>query len=111
LPCSVPAVPPHHGGCASSPQAYPERPAAVEIPSPSRISLVADTVEAMTSDRPYRKALPFERVIDEVRRFRGTQFDPDAADAFLRIAEREEEAFLETASKFDIEDFVAGEGP
>ena len=43
-------------------------------------------------------------------RFRGTQFDPDAADAFLRIAEREEEAFLETASKFDIENFVAEPG-
>ena len=107
----VPCVRHHHEWYDGSPLGYPERLASIEIPYPSRIILVADTVEAMTSDRPYRKALPFERVIDEVRRFRGTQFDPDAADAFLRIAEREEEAFLETASKFDIEDFVAGEAP
>lgn len=107
----VPCVRHHHEWYDGSARGYPERLASVEIPYPSRIILVADTVEAMTSDRPYRNALPFERVIDEIRCFRGTQFDPDAADAFLRIAEREEEAFLETASKFDIEDFVAGEAP
>ena len=107
----VPCVRHHHEWYDGSPLGYPERLTSIEIPYPSRIILVADTVEAMTSDRPYRKALPFERVVDEVRRFRGTQFDPSAADAFLRLAEREEEAFLETASKFDIEDFVAGETP
>ena len=107
----APCVRHHHEWYDGSSRGYPDRLRGDQIPLPSRIILVADTVEAMTSDRPYRKALPFERVIDEVRRFRGTQFDPDAADAFLRIAEREEEAFLETASKFDIEDFVAGEGP
>jgi HD-GYP domain-containing protein (c-di-GMP phosphodiesterase class II) len=61
----------------------------------------------MTSDRPYRKALPLDRVIEEISTFRSTQFDPDVADAFIRIAEREEDTFLETASKFDIEAFVA----
>ncbi|HTO08239.1 MAG TPA: HD domain-containing phosphohydrolase [Myxococcota bacterium] len=103
----VPCVRHHHEWYDGSPLGYPERLAATEIPYPSRIILVADTVEAMTSDRPYRKALPFARVIDEIQRFRGTQFDPAAADAFLRLAEREEEAFIETASKFDIEDFVS----
>ncbi len=106
----VPCVRHHHEWYDGSPRGYPERLASVEIPYPSRIILVADTVEAMTSDRPYRRALPLERVVDEIRRFRGTQFDPDAADAFLRIAEREEESFLETASKFDIENFVAEPG-
>jgi putative nucleotidyltransferase with HDIG domain len=105
----VPCVRHHHEWYDGSERGYPERLAATEIPYPSRIILVADTVEAMTSDRPYRKALPFARVIEEIERFRGTQFDPAAADAFLRLAEREEEAFLETASKFDIEDFVASE--
>jgi putative nucleotidyltransferase with HDIG domain len=103
----VPCVRHHHEWYDGSPLGYPERLAATEIPYPSRIILVADTVEAMTSDRPYRKALPFQRVIEEIQRFRGTQFDPLAADAFLRLAEREEEAFVETASKFDIEDFIA----
>jgi putative nucleotidyltransferase with HDIG domain len=103
----VPCVRHHHEWYDGSALGYPERLAASEIPYPSRIILVADTVEAMTSDRPYRKALPFATVLEEIERFRGTQFDPAAADAFLRLAEREEEAFLETASKFDIEDFVA----
>ena len=106
----VPCVRHHHEWYDGSPLGYPERLATVEIPYPSRIILVADTVEAMTSDRPYRRALPLARVVEEIERFRGTQFDPSAADAFLRIAEREEERFLETASKFDIEDFVAEPG-
>jgi putative nucleotidyltransferase with HDIG domain len=103
----VPCVRHHHEWYDGSPLGYPERLATSAIPYPSRIILVADTVEAMTSDRPYRRALPLARVVDEIQRFRGTQFDPAAADAFLRIAEREEEGFLETASKFDIDDFVA----
>ncbi|HTO54986.1 MAG TPA: HD domain-containing phosphohydrolase [Myxococcota bacterium] len=103
----VPCVRHHHEWYDGSAMGYPERLSATEIPYPSRIILVADTVEAMTSDRPYRKALPIVRVIEEVTRFRGSQFDPQAADAFLRLAEREEEGFLETASKFDIEDFVS----
>src|SRR5262245_6978899 len=106
----VPCVRHHHEWYDGSPLGYPERLKSDAIPYPSRIILVADTVEAMTSDRPYRRALPLERVVDEIQRFRGTQFDPAAADAFLRIAEREEEAFLETASKFDIEHFVAEPG-
>jgi len=104
----VPCVRHHHEWYDGSSRGYPDRLRATAIPYPSRIILVADTVEAMTSDRPYRKALPLERVIEEIESFRGTQFDPDVADAFIRIAEREEEAFLETASKFDIEAFVAG---
>jgi len=106
----VPCVRHHHEWYDGSPLGYPERLTASSIPYPSRIILVADTVEAMTSDRPYRRALPLARVVEEIERFRGTQFDPSAADAFLRIAEREEERFLETASKFDIEDFVAEPG-
>ena len=69
-----------------------------EIPYPSRIILVADTVEAMTSDRPYRKALPISTVVDEIQRFTGTQFDPSVASAFLTLIEEEEEDFLERAS-------------
>jgi HD-GYP domain-containing protein (c-di-GMP phosphodiesterase class II) len=47
-------------------------------------------------------------VVEEIAAFSGTQFDPEVASAFIRLAEREEEAFIETASKFDIEAFVAG---
>ncbi len=105
----VPCVRHHHEWYDGSTRGYPDRLTGAEIPFPSRIILVADTVEAMTSDRPYRRALPLERVIEEIQTFRGTQFDPDAADAFIRIAEREEGSFIETASKFDIASFVAGD--
>jgi putative nucleotidyltransferase with HDIG domain len=104
----VPCVRHHHEWYDGSSRGYPDGLRATSIPYPSRIILVADTVEAMTSDRPYRKALPLERVIEEVAEFSGTQFDPAVADAFIRLAEREEETFLETASKFDLEAFVAG---
>ena len=70
--------------------------------------LVADTVEAMTSDRPYRNALPLEVVVSEIGKFRGSQFDPVVADAFLALLEREGEAFIKKKQKFDIYDFPEG---
>jgi HD-GYP domain-containing protein (c-di-GMP phosphodiesterase class II) len=85
---------------------YPERLAGDRIPLPSRIILVADTVEAMTSDRPYRKAMPLDAVLAEVRRFTGTQFDPNCASAMLRLLERHGEAFLSKEQRFDIHAFL-----
>ena len=55
------------------------------IPLGARIFAVVDTFDAMTSDRPYRPALSIETAVREVRKFSGTQFDPDAAEAFLSI--------------------------
>ena len=43
--------------------------------------MVSDTIDAMTADRPYRKALSFEKVVAELARYRGTQFDPTIVDA------------------------------
>lgn len=102
----VPCVRHHHEWYDGSDRGYPDRLSGETIPFPSRIILVADTVEAMTSDRPYRKGLPLERVIQEIQKFSGTQFDPMAADAFLAIIEREGEDFIERASKFDIDSFL-----
>jgi len=64
---------------------YPQGLKGVQIPIGSRIFGLVDTLDAMTSDRPYRKALPFDSVTSEVRKFRGTQFDPEIADLFLSI--------------------------
>ena len=64
---------------------YPKQLKGIQIPIGSRIFGLVDTLDAMTSDRPYRRALPFEAVTSEVRKFRGTQFDPDIADLFLSI--------------------------
>ena len=48
-----------------------------------RILTLADMLDAMTSDRPYRPGLPFENAVYEVRRLAGTQFDPKVVEAFL----------------------------
>ena len=54
----------------------------------ARIIAVADTYDAMTSDRSYRKALTKEVAVAEIRKCSSTQFDPDVAGAFLRIVEK-----------------------
>ncbi len=63
---------------------YPNGLAGECIPLGARIIMIADTVDAMTTDRPYRNALSYDRVVLELRRFAGTQFDPDLVEACLR---------------------------
>lgn len=59
---------------------YPDRLAGERIPLISRIILVADTIDAMTTDRPYRARLTFEAVVSELRKYSGSQFDPAVAE-------------------------------
>jgi putative nucleotidyltransferase with HDIG domain len=66
---------------------YPTGKRGVEIPLGARIFAVVDTLDAMTSDRPYRKALPYGRAREELIRYAGRQFDPDIVEAFCRIPE------------------------
>jgi response regulator RpfG family c-di-GMP phosphodiesterase len=54
-----------------------------QIPIGSRIVLFADTIDAMTTDRPYRKALTEAQVRSELVKFRGKQFDPEMCDKLL----------------------------
>ena len=61
-------------------QGYPVGLSAKNIPLASRIILVSDTIDAMTTDRPYRKRLPLEVVISELQKCKGTQFDPDLVE-------------------------------
>jgi HD-GYP domain-containing protein (c-di-GMP phosphodiesterase class II) len=49
---------------------------------------VVDTFDAMTSDRPYRKAKTFKQALDEIRDCAGTQFDPDISQLFLKTWEK-----------------------
>ncbi|MFX4262276.1 diguanylate cyclase domain-containing protein [Pelotomaculum propionicicum] len=60
-----------------------------EIPLECRILSIADAYDAMTSDRPYRAAMPHERAVAEIKRCAGTQFDPNLVPSFLEILERE----------------------
>jgi putative two-component system response regulator len=64
---------------------YPNGLADEDIPLGARIFAIADTLDAMTSNRPYRKALTFESAWNEIRACSGTQFDPHIADAFLAL--------------------------
>ncbi|GAC1384965.1 MAG: hypothetical protein NVSMB42_03690 [Herpetosiphon sp.] len=60
----------------------------IAIPVESRILSVADTIDAMASDRPYQRAQPAETICAELVHQRGTQFDPWVVDACVRIFER-----------------------
>jgi HD-GYP domain-containing protein (c-di-GMP phosphodiesterase class II) len=79
----IPAVKGHHerwdGG------GYPSGLEKNEIPIEARILAIADTFDAMTTSRPYRKALPVKEALDEIRRCSGTQFDPLLAEQFLKM--------------------------
>ncbi|MGD0733068.1 MAG: HD domain-containing phosphohydrolase [Terracidiphilus sp.] len=64
---------------------YPNGLRGGEIPIGSRIFAVADTLDAITSDRPYRKASSFDAAREEILRCSGTQFDPGVVEIFLKI--------------------------
>jgi HD-GYP domain-containing protein (c-di-GMP phosphodiesterase class II) len=104
----TPCVRHHHEWFDGSERGYPSRLRGDRIPLPSRIILVADTVEAMTSDRPYRKALPLDVVFTELTKYSGSQYDPECVDACVRILEREGESFIRKDQRFDIYEFIEG---
>jgi putative nucleotidyltransferase with HDIG domain len=64
---------------------YPRRLSGSEIPLGARIFAVADTLDAITSDRPYRKVRSFDEARAEIQRCSGTQLDPSVVEAFLKI--------------------------
>lgn len=69
---------------------YPKGLKGDEIPRVAQIIAVADTFDAMYSERPYRKRMNFEKVLSILKDARGTQLTADVVDAFLRLAERGE---------------------
>jgi response regulator RpfG family c-di-GMP phosphodiesterase len=64
---------------------YPKRLKGEEIVIGARIFHVVDTLDAITSDRPYRRSRPFQEARDEIGRCRGSQFDPRVVDAFMGV--------------------------
>ena len=66
---------------------YPRGLKGEQIPLGARIFTIADSLDAMISDRPYRKALPLSHAREEIRRCSGTQFDPQVVEVFLSIPE------------------------
>lgn len=86
VPClaaAIPVVLHHHEYWDGS--GYPDGLAHEQIPVEARLFAIADALDAMTSDRPYRKALSFVAAREEVTRMAGTQFDPTLVQAFLAV--------------------------
>jgi putative nucleotidyltransferase with HDIG domain len=67
---------------------YPRGLKGDQIPLGARIFTIADSLDAMISDRPYRKALPMSHAREEIKRCSGTQFDPQMVEVFLSIPEQ-----------------------
>ena len=89
----VPCVYHHHESFDGS--GYPERLSGEDIPLEARILSVADSYDAMTTDRPYRKALPHDIALKELKRCADRQFDPRVVDAFLAAIEQHRRACIE----------------
>lgn len=67
---------------------YPRGLSGDQIPLGARIFTIADSLDAMISDRPYRRALPMSHACEEIKRCSGTQFDPQVVNVFLTIPEQ-----------------------
>ena len=66
---------------------YPDGLKGDAIPIGARIATVVDAFDAMITDRPYRKGMPIEKAVEELKRNRGTQFDPGVVDAIVELYE------------------------
>ena len=80
---AVPIILHHHERFAG--HGYPYGLRANEIPLGARIVAVADAYDAMTNDRPYKRAMTHEAAIAELRRHAGTQFDPELVESFCDL--------------------------
>jgi HD-GYP domain-containing protein (c-di-GMP phosphodiesterase class II) len=69
---------------------YPDGLSGYQIPIEARIVSVADAIEAMASNRPYRKSRSRQYILDEIKRFSGTQFDPKVVEQAVRLLESDE---------------------
>jgi HD-GYP domain-containing protein (c-di-GMP phosphodiesterase class II) len=64
---------------------YPQGLSGTQIPMAARIFALADSFDAMTSDRPYRKAMPVSEAVAEINRSSGSQFEPELVEAFVEL--------------------------
>lgn len=78
---------------------YPHGLKGEAIPLESRMILIADTFDAMTSDRPYRRAMTTESALEELKRFAGTQFDPGLVSVILDAGAELDAARIEMSRK------------
>jgi HD-GYP domain-containing protein (c-di-GMP phosphodiesterase class II) len=99
---AVPLVRHHHERWDG--RGYPDSLAGQSIPVEASIIAVADAWDAMTTSRPYRRALPIEHALSQLEAGRGTQFSPRVVDAFLAVAHEHPE---DVAAPVDVARLVA----
>ncbi len=78
---------------------YPDGLAGNDIPLEARIIAVADAIEAMASDRPYRSGWSYHEILEELERYSGTQFDSMVVAAFVELAKLDGGAIIVNASR------------
>lgn len=107
LQALVPLVRHHHERWDG--QGYPDGLKGEEIPRVVRILTLADALEAMLADRPYRPTMNLAQVKAEIQRCSGTQFDPHVVAAFLELAEYKDATFfVNSAALMDRSAFLSG---
>ena len=78
-----------------------------QIPLEARIIGLADALEAMASDRIYRKGLGIQEIVDEITKNSGTQFSPSVVNAFLKVLRKEGDAiFVNSGRGMSKKDFT-----
>jgi HD-GYP domain-containing protein (c-di-GMP phosphodiesterase class II) len=92
----VPLVRHHHERWDG--KGYPDGLQGEEIPLGARVLTLADSLDAMLSDRPYRSTNAFEDVLAEVARCSGTQFDPDVVAAFISLTKEKDRDFFKNSA-------------
>jgi HD-GYP domain-containing protein (c-di-GMP phosphodiesterase class II) len=80
---------------------YPDRIAGENIPLIARVLALADTFDAMSSNRAYRPAIPRPKVLDEIIKCGGTQFDPQLAPQFVKLDFADFDNALESHRQLD----------
>jgi putative two-component system response regulator len=86
---------------------YPRGMKGQEIPLQGRLMAIADVYDALTSDRPYKKAYSHKEAVDIITRDRGKHFDPDLVDVFLDVSDKFSE--VATMSNFEYVEALDGE--
>jgi len=84
-------------------QGYPDRLIGEQIPLEARILALADAVEAMASDRPYRKGMDVAEIIAEINEHAGSQFDPAVVASFVRAVKREGSSIIVNSARHEMD--------
>jgi HD-GYP domain-containing protein (c-di-GMP phosphodiesterase class II) len=89
---SIPAVQHHHERFNGT--GYPDRLKGYDIPLYARILTIADSFDAMVTNRPYKEGMSTDEAIEELKKWSGVQFDPDLVEKFINSLESNNKALF-----------------